>query len=103
VSDVSRRITRPPATGQRATIAPVDQIPDYARAAVSLRAAARMLTTRTDAVKRLIDSGDIAAFRDGRAWRVSTDSIRTYVATRAAEYVARAGMTIDIDIDENAA
>lgn len=50
---------------------------------VSLNEARKMLCTSPNTVQELIETGQIEAYKDGKRWKISIESLKKYVDGRA--------------------
>ena len=50
---------------------------------VTASEAARLLRTRTEIIFKMIESGEIPAYRDGRNWKIPRSLLEAYVEERA--------------------
>lgn len=50
---------------------------------VSIAEAAKILSLQAATVQRLVENGEIPAFREGRNWKIPVALLKEYVETRA--------------------
>lgn len=47
--------------------------------------ASRVLATRTDTIRNLLECGELPAYREGRNWKIPVDLLKQYICDRAME------------------
>lgn len=59
---------------------------------VSANVARQMLSTSPNTMQMLINTGEVKAFKEGRSWKVSVESLKEYVTKRVREDMERRGL-----------